>query len=103
MDRKEDDAKFLESLKEELKDRYTEKDEEFMKYMNEPSPNPPILRLTRRRQQQSNYRPYQQNNRQQYYPQNHRQNNGNQNQSHRDSPGRSNNERNRYEPYPRRN
>jgi len=100
MNKKEEDSKFLESLKEELKDSYTEKDAEFMKYINEPSPSPPILRL--RRRPQSNYRPYQQHNRQQNNSQHHRQHNYNRSQPHRDSPDRSN-RANRHEPYARRN
>jgi hypothetical protein len=98
--KEESDAKFLESLKEELKDRYSEKDTEFVKYMNEPNPSPPILLLNRKRQQ-SNYRAYHQNSRQQYYSQDHREQNRNRTQSHRDQPDRSGFNRNRYDPYAR--
>jgi hypothetical protein len=41
-----ENMEFLKQLEQDFKDRYTEKDAEYMKCLNTPKPNPPIIKLS---------------------------------------------------------
>ncbi|CAH2099720.1 unnamed protein product [Euphydryas editha] len=93
-----EDKEFLEKCEEEFKDRFTDKDEEFMKVFNKESSTPPILERwwvpfnsgRRNDRRHNRYNPYQGGNRNQGYSDHRRYN---------DYPGSHGPHRSRYSNY----
>jgi hypothetical protein len=85
-------TEFLAQLEIDLKNRYTEQDEEYMKCFNAPMPDPPILKIVFKKPRYQNDKNWHSNNHSNNYKDNNYSYKNNRHNSHHYSPFKRNND-----------